>query len=666
MKKTRKVLSVFLATLVLMSTLVCGFSAFAAEDKYAQFITALKDGSDVLDSNREYYVKDLNNYTVVNEPDDWSNEGSTVAYRHSVLAKDNYGRLIETAAKKFYGIVDDIKSYKYGTGAYNTQEIAETIKTKVYPEMSGTSHLVHTNSDGTKLYIAPTSVLVDQGTDDIITIDQYNNLVLQATVFPTNVSNSKVFWRVISGSNYVDVDQTGRVYAFRPTPADEPAILECIAVDSISVTTPAVYDAAGNVVSAPRFNMDNAKSALFYVAVRDIVFNDPDTGVQTADSSAEERALANYNIESLPNYGRTAKDIQADLAAVTPNHLSDEDAVTLAGLLRKESLTDAEFDQVASFCYSQIQETVLKDYNVNIANYDLANLSASGLDSVQISAIKQAIRNEATNFINSCNWTDEYSFFNVEALVNYYLGNAGVVNNANWFHTFDFAVETDVETVMIDLFRQRGGFESATTTYPAFNVVSLRYEWKHVREYDESGTKPRYVLDKEYYKKTETSTREADAFNELAALNSAAEALYSYVTSSSGINPATIDAAMEIRKRGGKIIAVASSYWQKEMPADHFIRHSSGKNLFDFAEVCIDDYNPVGDAIVNLPGLDTPIAPVSNVVDFTIAHLLEIECCRICLERGIVPPVWNSANTPGGDQKNAAYLKKYKPLIKSL
>ena len=133
-----------------------------------------------------------------------------------------------------------------------------------------------------------------------------------------------------------------------------------------------------------------------------------------------------------------------------------------------------------------------------------------------------------------------------------------------------------------------------------------------------------------------------------------------------GINPATIDAAMEIRKRGGRIVAIASSYWQNEMPRDHFIRHSSGKNLFDFAEVCIDDYNPVGDAIVNVPGLDTPIGPVSNVVDFTIAHLLEIECCRICVERGLVPPVWNSANTPGGDEKNAAYLKKYKPLVKCL
>ena len=133
-----------------------------------------------------------------------------------------------------------------------------------------------------------------------------------------------------------------------------------------------------------------------------------------------------------------------------------------------------------------------------------------------------------------------------------------------------------------------------------------------------------------------------------------------------GINPATIDAALEVKKRGGKIIAVASSYWQNEMPADHFIRHPSGKNLFELADVCIDDYNPVGDAIVNIPGLDTPIAPVSNIVDFTIAHLLEIETVRQCLEQGIVPPVWNSANAPGGDEKNAAYLKKYKPHIKSL
>lgn len=133
-----------------------------------------------------------------------------------------------------------------------------------------------------------------------------------------------------------------------------------------------------------------------------------------------------------------------------------------------------------------------------------------------------------------------------------------------------------------------------------------------------------------------------------------------------GINAATIDAALEAKERGAKIIAVSSSYWQEEMPSDHFIRHSSGKNLFELADVRIDDYNPVGDAVVTVPGFPIPIAPVSNVVDFAIAHLLEIETVRICIERGIAPPVWNSANAPGGDEKNAAYIKKYRPRVKSL
>ena len=133
-----------------------------------------------------------------------------------------------------------------------------------------------------------------------------------------------------------------------------------------------------------------------------------------------------------------------------------------------------------------------------------------------------------------------------------------------------------------------------------------------------------------------------------------------------GINPATIDAAMEAKGRGVKIIAVSSSFWQKEMPADHFIRHPNGKNLFDYADVCIDDFNPVGDAVVTVPGLDTPIGPVSHVVDFYIAHELEIACVAECVRRGVTPPVWSSANTPGGDEKNAAFLAKYRPRVKML
>lgn len=133
-----------------------------------------------------------------------------------------------------------------------------------------------------------------------------------------------------------------------------------------------------------------------------------------------------------------------------------------------------------------------------------------------------------------------------------------------------------------------------------------------------------------------------------------------------GVNPATIDAALESKERGVKIIAVSSSSWQKGLPPDHFIRHPSKKNLFDLADICIDDYNPVGDAVIEIEGLDTPMAPISGIVDFYIIHRLEIETVKKLLERGIDPPVWRSANVPDGDAFNAEYVAKYAPLIKNL
>jgi len=133
-----------------------------------------------------------------------------------------------------------------------------------------------------------------------------------------------------------------------------------------------------------------------------------------------------------------------------------------------------------------------------------------------------------------------------------------------------------------------------------------------------------------------------------------------------GINPATIDAALEAKEQGVKIIAVSSSRWQEQMPPDHFIRHPSKKNLFDLADVCIDDYNEVGDCVVRVPGFDTPIAPNSNLIDFFIAHRLEIETVKRCVARGIEPPVWRSANAPGGDEFNAQYVAKYSPRVKCL
>ena len=43
-----------------------------------------------------------------------------------------------------------------------------------------------------------------------------------------------------------------------------------------------------------------------------------------------------------------------------------------------------------------------------------------------------------------------------------------------------------------------------------------------------------------------------------------------------------------------------------------------------------------------------------------------MECIKDCVKRGIEPPVWSSANIPGGDAKNKALRKKYNPRVKFL
>ncbi|MHC4983219.1 MAG: sugar isomerase domain-containing protein [Planctomycetota bacterium] len=133
-----------------------------------------------------------------------------------------------------------------------------------------------------------------------------------------------------------------------------------------------------------------------------------------------------------------------------------------------------------------------------------------------------------------------------------------------------------------------------------------------------------------------------------------------------GMNPTTIDAADEAKKRGARIIAISSSDWREKLPLDHHIRHPSKKHLFEFADLCIDDENPFGDADFYVEGYDVPVGPTSTMVDAFIAHRMVMEAVAEMKRRGLEPPIFRSANLPGGDKHNARLLKKYKPRVKDL
>jgi uncharacterized phosphosugar-binding protein len=133
-----------------------------------------------------------------------------------------------------------------------------------------------------------------------------------------------------------------------------------------------------------------------------------------------------------------------------------------------------------------------------------------------------------------------------------------------------------------------------------------------------------------------------------------------------GFNPPTIDCALESKKRGAMVIGISSSDWRKKYPSNFAIRHNSGKHLFDIADICIDDMVPFGDTVIEIDGLDKSVSGISSIVDFYVAHRLEMECIKDCVNRGIKAPVWSSANVPGGDEYNASLRAKYNSRIKFL
>lgn len=133
-----------------------------------------------------------------------------------------------------------------------------------------------------------------------------------------------------------------------------------------------------------------------------------------------------------------------------------------------------------------------------------------------------------------------------------------------------------------------------------------------------------------------------------------------------GFNAPTIDAALESKRRGATVVGISSSDWHRAVPKNFPIRHRSGKTLFDIADVCIDDYVPYGDTVISIDGFSQPITGISSTIDFYIAHRLEMECVKECVQRGITPPVWRSANIPGGDEFNASLRSRYNGRIKLL
>jgi len=133
-----------------------------------------------------------------------------------------------------------------------------------------------------------------------------------------------------------------------------------------------------------------------------------------------------------------------------------------------------------------------------------------------------------------------------------------------------------------------------------------------------------------------------------------------------GINSVTIDTALECKKRGVTSIAITSVKLQRELPMNHPSRHPSNYNLCELADIVIDTKVPMGDAIVSIQGISQKVGACSTFANAIALNSLILLTIEELVKRGIEPPIWQSANSPGGDEANLKYIKKYRNRIKKL
>ncbi|WFA08793.1 SIS domain-containing protein [Tissierella sp. Yu-01] len=127
------------------------------------------------------------------------------------------------------------------------------------------------------------------------------------------------------------------------------------------------------------------------------------------------------------------------------------------------------------------------------------------------------------------------------------------------------------------------------------------------------------------------------------------------IVSNSGRNGTIVEFASIVKEKNMPLIVVTSMEHTKSIKS----RHVSGKNLYEFADIVIDNCGPSGDALLQEEGLSIKVCSISSITGGFIAQGLTAEIIRNLKDSGVSPPVFISANVDNGDEHNNALRAKY-------
>lgn len=127
----------------------------------------------------------------------------------------------------------------------------------------------------------------------------------------------------------------------------------------------------------------------------------------------------------------------------------------------------------------------------------------------------------------------------------------------------------------------------------------------------------------------------------------------------SGRNTVSVDAALRAREKGVRVIALTNMRTTTVVAS----RHPSGKNLYEVADLVIDNCGTMGDSSLDIDGVPEKVAPTSTAVGAAILNAVMARAVERVVQAGGVAPVFVSANLDGGDEHNRQMLAQYRDHI---
>lgn len=127
------------------------------------------------------------------------------------------------------------------------------------------------------------------------------------------------------------------------------------------------------------------------------------------------------------------------------------------------------------------------------------------------------------------------------------------------------------------------------------------------------------------------------------------------VVSSSGCNTVPIEMAEEFRQRGVRVVSIVSLRHAQASAS----RHGRGQKLMDFSDIVLDTGAPVGDAMVQVPGLDTPVGPGSTVGGCLLINGIKVEIAKRLTDAGKPPRVLTARALVGAERATELFESAY-------